>query len=70
MALLDRAEWYDIARDTNWTPKYVTEDELFPEAQSGTMGLPLEVWESYDEPYKVTYREYVRTQREKDAGVY
>ena len=70
MALLDRAEWYDIARDTNWTPKYVTEDELFPEAQSGAMGLPLEVWESYDEPYKVTYREYVRTQREKDAGVY
>ena len=30
MALLDRAEWYDIARDTNWTPQYVTEDELFP----------------------------------------
>ncbi len=70
MALLDRAEWYDIARDTNWTPKYVTEDALFPEEQSGALGLPLEVWESYDEPYKVSYREYVRTQREKDAGVY
>ncbi len=29
MAPLDRAECYDIARDTNWTPTYVTEDELF-----------------------------------------
>ncbi len=36
----------------------------------GALGLPLEAWESYDEPYKVSYREYVRTQREKDAGVY
>ena len=39
MALLDRAEWYDIARDTNWTPKYVTEDELFPEAAKWCAGL-------------------------------
>ena len=70
MALLDRSEWYDIARTTNWTPKYVTEDALFPEAQSGSLGLPLEQWETYDEPYKISYREYVQTQREKDAGVY
>ena len=70
MALLDRSEWYDIARTTNWTPKYVTEDALFPEEQSGSLGLPLEQWETYDEPYKISYREYVQTQREKDAGVY
>ncbi len=70
MALLKRSEWYDIARCTNWTPTYVTEDELFPEEQAGSMGLSLEKWEGYDEPYKVSYREYVRTQREKDAGVY
>ena len=70
MALLKRADWYDIARSTNWSPTYVTEDDLFPEEQSGALGLPLESWDGYDEPYKVTYREYVRTQREKDAGVY
>ena len=34
------------------------------------MGLPLETWQVYDEPSKVTYREYVRIQREKDASVY
>ena len=26
MALLDMHEWYDFARDTNWTPTYVAED--------------------------------------------
>lgn len=70
MALLNRMDWYDIARKTNWTPKYVTEDELFPPELSGSLGLPLEKWESYDEPYKQTYPEYVKIQREKDAGAY
>jgi toluene monooxygenase system protein A len=70
MALLDRSVWYDIARNTNWTPKYVTRKELFPPEQSDPYGIPVEEWETFDEPYKVSYREYVATQREKDAGVY
>ncbi len=70
MALLKREDWYDLARETNWTPSAVTEDELFPEQMSGALGLSLEDWSSWDEPYKVTYREYVETQRAKDAGAY
>ena len=70
MALLTRLDWYDIARSTNWTPKHVTEDELFPPELSGSLGIPIEKWEQYDEPYKQTYPEYVRLQREKDAGAY
>jgi len=70
MALLPREEWYDLTRATNWTPKYVTREELFPEQMSGGRGLSPEIWETYDEPYKVTYPEYVETQREKDAGAY
>ncbi|PKO84127.1 MAG: toluene monooxygenase [Betaproteobacteria bacterium HGW-Betaproteobacteria-11] len=70
MATLGRLDWYDIARTTNWTPKYVQEDELFPPEMSGSMGLPLSAWETYDEPYKQTYPEYVKVQREKDAGAY
>ena len=50
MALLDRAEWYDIARDTNWTTTYVTENELFPEEQSGSMGLRLKHGRSMTSP--------------------
>ena len=70
MALLERHEWYDIARSTNWTPKYVTEDQLFPDVMTGAQGVPMENWEVYDEPYKTSYPEYVRIQREKDAGAY
>ena len=55
MALLERHEWYDIARATNWTPKYVTEDELFPDVMTGAQGVPMEKWEVYDEPYKTSY---------------
>jgi toluene monooxygenase system protein A len=70
MALLERNAWYDIARDTNWTPSYVTEDELFPPEMADPFGIPMKEWETYDEPYKVSYREYVSIQREKDSGAY
>jgi len=70
MTILNQAEWYDISRQTTWTPKYVKEEELFPEEMSGARGIPLEKWAAYDEPYKVIYSDYVNTQREKDAGAY
>jgi toluene monooxygenase system protein A len=70
MGVLKREDWYDLARETNWTPKFVSESELFPEELSGSMGIPAEVWETWDEPYKVTFTEYMETQRQKDAGAY
>lgn len=70
MTLLQRSEWYDIARDTNWTPTYVPESELFPSEISDPFNMPAKAWAEYDEPYKVSYPEYVKVQREKDAGVY
>lgn len=70
MPALDRSQWYDIARATNWTPAYVSEEELFPPEMSDPHGVPVSEWETYDEPYKVSYREYVAIQREKDSGAY
>lgn len=70
MATLERLDWYNIARDTNWTPQYVTMDELFPSEMAGNMGLPMEAFDVYDEPYKQTYSEYVKVQRAKDAAAY
>jgi len=70
MTVLSQAEWYDLTRQTTWTPKYVSEDELFPEEMSGGRGISLEDWATYDEPYKVVYSDYVNTQREKDSGAY
>lgn len=70
MALLNRSEWYDICRDTNWTPTYVPVEELFPDEMSDTFGLSLEQWNAYDEPYKTSYREYVQVQSKKDSDAY
>ena len=70
MALLNQMDWYDLGRSTNWSPKYVTELEMFPKELAGDYGISQEAWEEYDEPYKQTYPEYVKIQREKDAGAY
>ena len=70
MAMLKMEDWYDLGRQTNWTPKYVELDELYPKPMADDFGIPLSVWESFDEPYKVSYRDYVRSQRDKDVGAY
>jgi toluene monooxygenase system protein A len=70
MPKLERSQWYDLRRDMNWGFKYVTEAEVFPEALSQSHGMPAEAWWNWDEPYKVSYREYVHNQAENDAGVY
>ena len=51
-------------------PAYVSEEELFPTELSDPFGIPVEQWETFDEPYKVCYRDYVETQRDKDISAY
>lgn len=66
-----RDEFYELANRLEWSPKYVAEEELFPVDMHGLPYLPIEVWaELFDAPYKVTYREYVKNQREKDQIVF
>ncbi len=69
MALLNRDDWYDIARDVDWSFSYVDRDEAFPEAWVGANGIPPEAWEDWEEPFRVSYRDYVKVQREKETGV-
>jgi toluene monooxygenase system protein A len=70
MALLEREQWYDLGRATNWTPRYVAETELFPEPLSGAMGISAEGWEHWDEPQRMTFRAYIETRREDDPVAY
>jgi len=70
MPKLERSQWYDLNRDMNWNFKYVTEAEVFPDAMSHSHGIAPAAWWSWDEPYKISYREYVQNQAEKDTGVY
>lgn len=70
MPRLERSQWYDLCRDMNWSFKYATEGEVFPEALSEGHGIPAAAWWDWDEPYKISYREYVHNQAKKEAGVY
>ncbi len=70
MPKLGRTEWYDLTRDMNWTFSYVNEEDVFPEELSNGFGIPASQWWRWDEPYKISYREYVHNQYDKDNEVY
>ena len=40
MTVLSRDDWYDIARDVDWTISYVDEKEAFPDAWTGCGPIP------------------------------
>jgi len=66
---LRRDDWLDIARKVDWTYKYVTEEDVFPEVVSGAPWYPHEEWADWNEVYKNTYREYVENQLAKDESI-
>ena len=70
MPKLQRQDYYDTARDMNWAFSYVKDEDVFPEELSKSFGIAADEWWSWDEPYKLTYREYVHNQAGKDAGIY
>src|SRR5690242_18658903 len=67
--MLPREEWLELARKLNWEFSYVSEREAFPEVQSGTPWLSHAEWESWDEPYRTSYAEYVTQQSAKEVAV-
>ena len=70
MPELERSQWHDLCRDLTWRFKYVTEAEVFPEALSKSHAIPAAACWSWDETYKISYREYVHHQADKENGVY
>ena len=70
MTMMKREEWQDLVGDVAWTFKYVDDEAVFPELQSGTGKVPREAWNAWEEDYKITYPEYVATQRDKEAAAY
>jgi toluene monooxygenase system protein A len=70
MTLLKREEWQHLVRDVDWTLTYVDDEAVYPEWLSGTGKVPREAWATWEEDYKVSYPEYVATQREKESSAY
>jgi toluene monooxygenase system protein A len=48
----------------------VSDEDVWPQDLSNSNGIPTEKWWGWDEPYKITYPEYVHNQVGKDASVY
>lgn len=70
MPKLSRSDYYDLTRDMNWDLTYVSEAEAFPNELAGDSGhIPSEEWRKWDEPYKLTYREYMQNQADKDTKI-
>lgn len=53
-----------------WELSHVDEAEAWPDQLPTAHGIPREDRLNWDEPYKVTYRDYVHNQAGNDAGVY
>jgi len=70
MTMLDREEWFDLARKLDWNPTYVDEAELFPVEVSGRPWLPGSAWRDWDEPYRTSYAEYVHDQHAKEGAIH
>src|ERR1700753_3923252 len=70
MPRIERTQGYDLTRDMKWHLKDVSEEEVYPEALSGASDIAHEAWWNWDEPYKISYREYVHNQVSKDSGIY
>jgi toluene monooxygenase system protein A len=67
---LSRDEWLDIARKVDWTYRYVSEAEIFPQEMSGTPWLAHdEAWADWSEAYRTSYSEYVQNQSIKELSV-
>ncbi len=69
MALLAREDWLDWARKLDWRLDYVSEVDAFPPEVSGTPWLEGAAWESWDEPYRTSFTEYVMGQNRKEDSV-
>lgn len=65
-----REDWSDLSRKLDWEFSYVQERDVFPESMSGTPWLPGIEWKNWEEPFRTTYSEYVRTQAKKDSSLF
>src|SRR3977135_304146 len=69
MRLLNRDDWYEISHDLDWTLSYVEERDAFPAEWTGSNGVPKAAGQGWEEPFRISARDTVGVQGEKEAGV-
>jgi toluene monooxygenase system protein A len=67
--MLKRSQWLDAARKLDWQFSYVREEDVFPVVASGKPWLGHDQWSEWDEPFRTSYAEYVKTQSAKEESL-
>src|SRR5260221_14566958 len=67
--MLKRSQWLDGARKLDWQFSYVREDDVFPGAAAGKRWLTQEQGRGWDEPFRTSFSEYVKTQSAKEESL-
>jgi toluene monooxygenase system protein A len=67
--MLKRSQWLDAARKLDWQFSYVREEDVFPVVASGKPWLGHDHWRAWDEPFRTSYAEYVKTQSAKEDSL-
>lgn len=66
--MLKNEEWLHLARNLQWQPSYVTEEEFFPKEQVGPKN-DIKSFHNWEEPFKCSYAEYVKNQTKKTETI-
>ena len=62
-------DWLSLSRKLDWTFSYVDEKSVYPDVMCGTEPQNSKAWANWEEAYKSSYFEYVRSQYEKELSV-
>jgi len=69
MAKLSMRERYELlTRDLDWSPSYVSKEDLFPYTRFE--GIKVHDWDAWADPFRLTVDSYFKYQAEKDRRLY
>jgi phenol/toluene 2-monooxygenase (NADH) P3/A3 len=57
-----------LTHDLDWTPTYVTEEQMFP--YTTFEGIKVHDWSKWEDPFRLTVEAYTKYQAEKDRRLY
>ncbi|MDI3313827.1 MAG: YHS domain-containing protein [Mycobacterium sp.] len=57
-----------LTRDLDWTPTYVSEEQLYPYTRFE--GIKIHDWDAWEDPFRLTIDAYSKYQSEKDKRLY
>ncbi|MGH8998613.1 MAG: toluene hydroxylase, partial [Acidimicrobiia bacterium] len=66
MPVITKDREHRRTRRLYWQPTYVDEETIFPSV--AREGIHFKDWDSWDDPFHMSYRQYIDVQAKKEAG--